>query len=245
LEKIQLGSRVFSISLVTTESTRVLTNVATLVVCIGVFNQIVNLTPAEFIRETVFRNDFVRENFVFDDGLFPINLNKVFLKSYANMDSEDPYTFYRFLLDNYKDSRVVTEEEAASLSERELLELKRERAEEWRQEAYGNLPYTIDTKLTPEVFEDVAEEYYINPVENFSNNEKRDSELNWEQYLLVDREYIIPAGITLAVYFVLFAARFVLNYIVFIFTWIIWRVLIYFGFAKIDVESVEAEVVSI
>ena len=250
LEKFQLGCRLFSISLVTAESTRILTNVAALVVCLGVFNHILYVSPSGFFREVVFGSDLIKDNIIYGRGDLP-SLNRFLKIEYSNYVnnqtiSSGKNTFYQFLQDNYRpNTLILPANEAEGLTPEEQEEIKRQRAEEWRIEAYGNLPYTLDTKLNEETFEKIIEEYYVYPVKNFTETNKQDSGLGLERYQFIGRELIVPIGVAALVFVFLTVFKIVFNFLTYAFTWLIWRILLFTGYVKMDVETVEAEVVSI
>jgi hypothetical protein len=250
LEKFQLGCRLFSVSLITAESTRILTNVAALVVCLGVFNHILYVTPSGFFREVVFGSDLIKDNIIYGRGDLP-SLNRFLKIEYSNYVNNQTIasgknTFYHFLQDNYRpNTLILPANEAEGLTPEEQEEIKRQRAEEWRIEAYGNLPYTLDTELNEETFEKIIEEYYVYPVKNFTESNKQDSGLGLEKYQFIGRELIVPTGIAALVFVFLTVFKVVFNFLTYILTWLIWRVLLFTGYVKMDVETVEAEVVSI
>ena len=70
LEKTQLGSRLFTISNITSESTRVLLTLATIILCLGVFNSIISqgtvggkFTSSEnYFGQNFLENDFIVDN---------------------------------------------------------------------------------------------------------------------------------------------------------------------------------------
>jgi hypothetical protein len=66
LEKIQLSSRLFSISHITSESTRILLTIALLITSLGIFNSIKAEGSGDFVERVIFNSSFLGENFLMD-----------------------------------------------------------------------------------------------------------------------------------------------------------------------------------
>jgi hypothetical protein len=281
LEKIQLSSRLFSISHITGESTRIILTATTLLLALGIFNSILwqgqkdnqNLGSKPFLSTVVFDNKFIMDN-LFIGKTSSVSINKFLISGNFYKDAstgkimyefksktgntEKQATFGTFLEYNYESNDVLTTKEeqdyratsctdVGSISEGCNQRVKEEinkKIEQWRLKAYADLPYTIDTPLTITNYREITKKFYLNRVAEFES-EKGDSGFIDKSLLLVPLTSIIPAIFALTVAVLLFLTRFIFSWIVFIINWIIWRVLLISGFVQIDVETVEAEIISI
>ncbi|MEM1312860.1 MAG: hypothetical protein AAGF07_05365 [Patescibacteria group bacterium] len=273
LEKVQLSSRLFSISHITTESIRILITVVILVLSLGVFNKSLSQGSADYISEAFLDKPVILDNLVL--GRYKnFSLNRYLMKGRFYLDSgklrsdlvrpanKTTFVFSEFLTLNYRSSEIVLSEErqeqiladcdttavenCASLVDAE----KQSNLDAWRKEAYGNLPFTLDTELTPTRFKAVTKQFYINEIEKFnsdsSNQSGSDITETLSRYLIVPRTYIVPAFLALILFILLtFIVKPILQLVSFWFTFLVWKILVWFGFAKINIERVEAEIVSI
>lgn len=281
LEKIQLSSRLFSISHITGESTRIILTATTILLALGIFNSILsqgqkdnqNLGSKPFLSKVVFDNKFIMDN-LFIGKTSSVSINKYLISGDFYNDAstgkimyelktktantEKQATFGNFLENNYESNDVLTTKEeqdfraisctdVGSVSEACNQRVKKEvdnKIEQWRLKAYGDLPYSIDTPLTINNYREITKKFYLNRVAEFES-EKEDSGFIDRSLLLVPLTSIIPALFALTVAVLLFLTRFIFSWIVFIINWIIWRILLISGFVQIDVETVEAEIISI
>ena len=279
IEKIQLSSRLFSIGHVTKESTRILVTVFILVISLGLFNGIVSSGSAEFFDDVVLSNDNILDEAII--GRSPnLSLNRIFLNggrfyiakeevtsTVVNSSGPDStYIFSDFLRFNYDPTKDLLssdrEEEIRAICEVssevdcdvELDSEVNKNLEAWRIEAYGDLPYTLNTPLTVPVYKDIVRQSYINSINKLESESttSEDSSASDQdiidtlsQALLIDRTYIIPSIFALVIFLALTLVRFVFNWLIFILTWIFWHIMIWTGFARIEIENVEAEIVSI
>lgn len=267
VEKTQLSSRLFSINHITAESVRMLNTASTLVLAIGMFNNILAVGSENFLRDQVFENQFLTDYIIIGDVL--PGLNRIFLDNVeqfknadqtiklAKLQEEDPESnlnFYTFLYHNYGlkgEGAILSDREASDLRldstvnfKQEVERITRERAEGFRQEVYKRLPYNLDTILTREKFKKVVEETYVYLVNKFeagSNNSL--SEIL--SIPMIPRNYILPGGLAIVVFTLSLAANYVLRYVISVVTGLVWFVLRKLDFARIDIENVEAEVVTI
>ena len=65
------------------------------------------------------------------------------------------------------------------------------------------------------------------------------------KYFSLDRSNILPILLTLVLFTILSLLKGIFGYVILIASWILWQILKLFKFVKIEVETVEAEVVSI
>jgi hypothetical protein len=254
LEKVQLGSRLFSISHITGESSRILSTCVILVVCLGVFNNIVSKGAEQFFREHFLNNSFVLNNVVIGQNK-ELSLNRALIKGYRFYgEGNTKYTLRDFLSDNFRGGKPVisqSEEEDLNIecenkqgldNNQCSLEIAKERdrrLEEWRKEAYPKIPYALDEVLDEAKFKEVTKQFYSYLIANFSAKGESNT------FIIIPRSYIIPGVFAILLYILLTVFKPLYNWFVFILTWIIWSILKALGFVKIEVEAVEAEIVSI
>lgn len=267
VEKTQLSSRLFSINHITSDSVRMLGTTVSLVLAIGMFNSALSAGSETFLREEVFNNNFVSEYIIIGD-ILP-GINKLFLGEVdqfksademilrASLPEEDPESnlnLYTFIYYNYfirGGNSIFSDKEASDLRldssinfKTEVDRISRERAEDFRQEVYKRLPYNLDTVLSKDKYKQVLEETYVYIATKFESGSNASlSEIT--NIPLIPRNYILPGSLAIIVFALSFMVNFVLRYIVHFITSLLWFVLRKFDFARIDVENVEAEVVTI
>jgi hypothetical protein len=108
-----------------------------------------------------------------------------------------------------------------------------------------DLPYDLDTPLTPDNFKVITKEYYLNVVENFESTTGSGDSIIPPALLFFPSTSIIPASFAIGMFLILSLFKFLFGWITTALTWLTWKTLTYIGFVKIDVETVEAEIVSI
>ncbi len=269
VEKTQLSSRLFSINQITSDSVRMLSVAVSVILAIGTFNSILSSGNEGFLRDTIFENQFIVDHVIIGENLPGLNwllLNGT--RSFQGADDiiqaagipeEDPdsnLNLLSFIRSNYSlrnGEPIITEAEISNLrldpsvdSEEEEAKLIRERAEEFRQEVYPRLPYNLDTILDSEKFKRVVEETYVYMVNDFDegNNDNLPFLGNVELPLL-PRGLILPGSLAMFVFITSMLLNYILRLFINLTTSIIWFILRKFDFARIDVENVEAEVVTI
>lgn len=249
LEKNQTSSRLFSLSYITKESTHILTTTLILLVSLNIFGGIYNQGGGKFVQE-VFKDEVIFTNLVTGSGnlnLSGISLNTLLMSGSENYAGANPDTFYDFLNSNYyglTGKVILTSSEKSKIeqsknSNEAILSIKRERAEKLRVEQFGDLPYTLDTVLDEYKFEQVTKKFYENKINNYENTDTE------SEYLLIPRNTHLPAVIAVIVLLVLLFVRFIITAISSIILYIIWQIILYTEFAKIEIETVEAEVIKI
>jgi hypothetical protein len=272
LEKVQLSSRLFSISHITSESIRILLTVVILVLCLGVFNKALSEGSENFISEAFLNKPFVVNDILIGkyknlslnrfvmQGRFYVDNNTVTSDS-VSPSSGTNYTFADFLTANYRPgqdamsadrkTQILNTCDKKTVKDCNTLVIqeKQTNLEGWRQEAYSNLPYTLDTVLTPAKFTEITKQFYVNEVKSLdaSNTNSGSSDITdtLSKYLIVPRNYILPAFTALILFLLLTLIKFLLRLVTFWATYISWNILVLTGFAKIEIEKVEAEIVSI
>jgi hypothetical protein len=273
LEKVQLSSRLFSIAHLTNESTRILSTVSILVLSVGVYNGILyNSTPA-FFSKYIWRNNLLQShifqgvnpayslNRIMIGGRYEVQGDKVFKLS-GNKSEE--FTFADFLEQNYRnDQPVITppesqeiirnctqsEQDCKKLVDQEILN-RLANFKAAPDSPYKDLPYGIETKIDSQKFLQITERYYLSRIIYFELD-KQDLSFIPSQFVStvenysIPRKNIIPAIIAILVFSLLLVFKFALHWIIFIVTWLTWKILLWIGFAQIDIENVEAEIVNI
>jgi hypothetical protein len=251
IEKIQLGSRLFTISNIVGSSTRILIGAAILILSLGLFNQMVSEKSSNFLNRTLFSNDTFVSKLIVGEGS-PISLNRLVMNGaslYSTLETNTVKTTFKdFLSVNYKRGEDVvskSEEPEIIISCENLsgggkcanavLEERNSRLENYRLEAYKKLPYTLDTVLDKDNFREISKQYYSNIVSEFETGSD----------IILPRAYLFP-GISAAVlYLVLSLLSPLFSVLIQMLTWLGWQFMKATGFAKIEVETVESEVVSI
>jgi len=252
LEKIQLGSRLFFISHITGESVRILTTVIAIVLSLGLFNSVVSAGTEQYIEDNILSSDLVMNRLLIGDNP-SVSMNRVLLKGNTFFgEGNEEYTFRDFLSFNYRGGKsVLTQEESneiiiacqvrpnstSSDCNEEVNEEEDERLEEWRQEAYPNLQYDLDEVIGEAEFRTITKEYYLYLIRDLS---RYDSAIR-----VIPSDYVIPAFISVILFAFLLIVKPLVGWISYLVTWIVWRILKWIGFVRIEVEAVEAEIVSI
>jgi hypothetical protein len=226
-----------------------------------------------FLRREVFQNEFLVQNLIIGDT-FP-GLNRIFLKGTTRFDNVDQlvqrgvwkpvdpesnvrlFNFIVLNYDSFSSEPIISPEEEADLkflpesqADKKRQEIYRARAEEVNQTVFANLGYTLDDVLTSDKFKNVVRETYVYRVNRFEKasnsllNSLSESIGNISLNIL-PRQYIFPGIFALLVLFVSFALNYVLKFVIKITNAIAWFFLIKTDFARIDVEQVEAEIVTI
>jgi hypothetical protein len=176
LEKIQLGSRLFSIGQITRESTSVLLTMLSIVLSIGLYNSVIHHGIQKIFTDNVLNNNTVFNQYVMGDKKSNLTLNNALGLTIKNQQT---ISFGQFLEDHFRNSKaVLPDNEKPSLREKCAVELGRDacqdlalfskittsRLEEWRAIAYPNIDYPLETQLDDEKYRAVVKQYYINQV---------------------------------------------------------------------------------
>jgi hypothetical protein len=252
LEKIQLGSRLFFISHITGETTRIMSTAVAIVMALGLFSSMVSQTPSEFARKYFLDNAFIRESIIIGNNP-RLSLNSLFLKSNQIFgEGNQTATFRNFLISNYRNNQIVlteteesdiligceTSDSSANTNCQEIVNAEIDkRLQDWRREAYPRINYSLDTIIRKEEFDQIITEHYIYLINDISNAD--------ESIIPIPNNYIVPGVFALGLFVFLILIKVVINWLVYLSTWILWKVLRWVGFAKIEIEAVEAEIVSI
>jgi hypothetical protein len=291
LEKVQLGSRLFTIGQITKESTSVLLTMITIILALGMYNSIMFNGVQKIFTDNALNNSFVFNKYIMGEKKTDSTLNS-FLGLTAKSQATGKYiTFGQFISEHFRNNKdVVLDGETSQIREKCLVDfgkdvcvddvavirVRNSRLEEWRLIAYPKINYTLDTPLDDAKFREVVKQYYVNQVclvekgEDCPTNKeipslKTDNEAatstkakiadaftkdinisnSYLKYFSLDRSNIIPILLTLIVFIILTLIKGLFGYIVLTISWIFWQILKLFKFVKIEIETVEAEVVSI
>jgi len=262
VEKFQLGARLFKISIVTSEATRLLINLTSIIIALGVFNGIVATGSQEFIDETVLKDQTITP--IAQTGIGGLGFNSIFINEDRFFQSAPAgVEFYDFLEENYRDGEILalgTDQNSIAecvdgdpatqpICVEKVQQLRYDRAQEWANERYPNITFPVQTELTPERYDAVIHEHYSQIVADFISQDddstSRDIPIPFLNSVPIFRELVIPGIAAISVYALLFVIAFVLKWVVYLTTIAIWKILEMTQFVHIDVENVEAEVVSI
>jgi hypothetical protein len=273
IEKIQVSTRFFSIGYITSEALKILSTVAILTICLGVFNIITIQTPKEFLSKNLINNEAIYSSAVMGNT-FPfnvINLNKIALSGEKYSVNSDGLVesggktvdLRTFLLRNVGQAGILSENEKKdikagcdNIEEKECIQ--RINSEQDRKLKtyiktengnYSNLTFGLDEILDKKSFKLVLKDFYSNKIDDLNNQSATLNEIsyfkNYKQFFDPVLPYIIQASIAILVFLFLSFFKFIFNIIISILIWFIWKVMLITGFAKIDVELVESEIVSI
>jgi hypothetical protein len=291
LEKVQLGSRLFTIGQITKESTAVLLTMITIVLSLGIYNSIVYNGVQKIFTENALNNTTIFNKYIMGEKKSDSTLNSFLGLSSKSQATGKLLTFGQFLNDHFRNNKeVILDGETAEIREKCIVEsgkeaclddvavlrVKNSRLEEWKNIAYPKISYTLDTSLDDIKFREVIKQYYANQVcvvekgEDCPTNKeipslKTDIEVATStkakisdaltkdinissgplKYFSLDRSNILPILLTLIVFGFLTLIKSIFGYFTLVFSWIFWQLLKLFKFVKIEVETVEAEVVSI
>jgi hypothetical protein len=291
LEKVQLGSRLFSIGQITNESTSALLTMLIILSSLGVYNTIAYNGLEKIVSKSILDNSFIFNKFVLGSDKGGTSLNSLYNLSYKTQGAGKPTTLDNFLSEHFRKNReVITETEKTSLREdcglkktaeecagdKFIETIRISRLEEWKKIAYPNIKYSLDTPIDQTKFKELTKQYYLNQIcmlekgddcernKPFSYQKASDSESligkakvadaiikdipisnNITSKAGIDRSDIIPVILSLLLFIILSIIKPLIRIFLFVTTSFFWQLLKLFGFVKIEVETVEAEVVSI
>jgi signal transduction histidine kinase len=291
LEKVQLGSRLFTIGQITSESTSALLTMLIILLSLGLYNSISSLGLEKVFQTAVLDNPAIFNRFVMGDGKNSTNLNSIYNLSFKTQTSTKTLTLADYLTSHFRNDKDVLPDSEKSILREQCLSVKTKeecadsilltpirlaRLQEWREIAYPKANYPLETQLDQTKFRELAKQFYINQIciiekgENCEKNKQlsyqkiSDQEATTTRAKVADaltkdipfaskapsnvgfdRADIIPILLSVLLFILLSVLKPIIKLSVFIVTWIFWQILKLFGFVKIEVETVEAEVVSI
>ncbi len=266
VEKSQLGSRLFSIHQIGSEATNLLITITLLTLSLGVFNSIVNVGTVEFINKNALENSAVFDGIIMgkDRSLNAVNLNKAFITNdelFGEGNIEN--TFEDFLIYNYKGGKPVilsAEEVDIELDcqfkngvdgdcGNAVLNERKNRLTTHLAEDYPESTFSLDEVLNQEKYEEVVRQYYQYRLNTYISEGSSNDIEGVVPFLptdfLINKDTIFPAVMALIIFVLGLILRSVLSFISLFATWVMWGLLKVIKFVRIDVETVEGEVVSI
>ncbi len=265
IEKVQVSTRFFSIGYVTGEAVKILSTIAILIVCLGIFNTISSQTPKVFLTRNLIDNDIVFKNFVGNSSRFSINnilqLKTDYKLNQANdsvLSSEGKeVNISDFVEKNYSDNLSATaiKNSCASGDKECQVSLSQQKDKKLESDLnrlvdFGQISPQpkINDRLTYNIYKGLLRGFYADKINDFetkktSQNIPIFSSVQW--LIEPSRTIFIPALIALAFYLVLIVIKFIIHFVTGIVIWLVWKMLVAFGFVKIEIELVESEIVSI
>ncbi len=182
-----------------------------------------------------------------------------------------PVTFFDFLSVNYrKGEQVLNDKEIENIKKTQCLNKEKEcdtliqrekivKIQKWLTEEnnpYSSVNYTEKpsylenpgAELDVNSFKEIMKVYYSDKITDFEADKsftKVPFLENVPKQFLNYGQYLIPAIFALVFFIIFMILKFALHLISGIAVWIVWKILLLFGFAQIEVELVESEIVSI
>jgi hypothetical protein len=280
IEKVQLSSRLFSISSVTSEATRILSTVVILFITLSIFNSATHKGIDTYFKENVLDNSFIMDNFVIGNNskLGSYSLNRFTASTRYTIENDSVKykeydlngglifknaTLEHFLTINYRPgedliSRTEKDDLTAECEKKndtncdaKLQALKIDRLEKWKKEAYPSITWPLQTDLNIERYKEVSKQFYLYQIRSFNTEKSTGTKSSGDigqtlgKYLFLPRNQILPTLLVVTVFILLTLLRPIYNFIVFMCTLILWQILKITKFVRIEVETVEAEVVGI
>ena len=279
LEKAQLGSRLFNLSSIVSESIRLLGTLAVLILCFGVMTQITSrgTVNGQFQGAENFVNTvFLSKNNIVDPYLIgtltggnnskAFGFNSLFMNKTLYFKGGQLYTpdaekatLRDFLTVNYKPGEILLSEKEKSELESQcsrehtpscdpkITLLKDTKLNEYKNEAYNNLSNnTLDTYVDVNIYRTITKNFYFNQIHSWSNDKSEGtSRLSVPIISNFNSKYILPAIFVFVIFISLMLLKPIYSFLAYLLTWIFWQMLKLMGFARIEIETVESEVVSI
>ncbi len=255
LEKVQLGSRLFSIPYIVGESTKILSTVIILIVCLSTFNQIEAKGVDKFIGDSV-----LSVPIVLDKAVLPLyqtsylkGVNLDFSKDDNNTTVKTLICAERKLNCDTKNRSVLSQDEYAKIQSdcktngtgESGCEAIVEAAQtvvlnDYLNQDLSGLGLTISTKLNSDNYQTILKQLVQNKIKSLADPAK----LNFLPSS-VPAKSVIPFTISLLLLVLLSIFKFIFVWMGYIVTWIFWKLLQVTGFVRLDIEMVEAEIVGI
>ena len=128
-----------------------------------------------------------------------------------------------------------------------IADSKDKKLEAWQSEAYTNLGnQTLNTQINSDVYKSLTKDFYFNQIHSWSTDKgESSSKLSVPLISNFSPRYILPSIIVFAIFAVLMILKPLYSFLAYLLTWVFWQALKALGFARIEVETVESEVVSI
>jgi hypothetical protein len=258
LEKIQLGSRIFSVPYIVGESTKLLSTIVVIIISLSVANQVLlkgldNFVSDNFLANTRIMDNLVRPitfNFVLSGPLKEQQRNQQFQTIKAIVCSEQSLICTgadfnkRTVLtaDKYRELELGCVQKNTPVeqcnAQKEIAE--NEVLDKFKIEIFPNANVNLNTRVTDDNYRTIFRSYYQAKIKSLSNPENL-------KFLpeSINRQTVYPTVLGVVLFLLLSILKFAFVWLSHIVTWVFWKVLLVFGFARIDVEMVEAEIVGI
>jgi hypothetical protein len=254
LEKVQLGSRLFSIPYIVGESTKILSTVIIFIVCLSSFNQIESRGVDKFIADSVLSIPQVMEKVA-----VPVYQNTI-LKGTSVDFSQSSNTTVKTLICaerklncDTKNSTVLSPEELAKIQNgcktdgtgesgcAALVDQAQTTVlETYKNQDLSGLGLTLGTKLDETNSQPVLKQLIQAKIKKQVDPTKLSFLPSY-----VPTKSLIPFVVALFLFIILSIFKFIIVWIGYVVTWILWKLLQITGFVRLDIEMVEAEIVGI
>jgi hypothetical protein len=265
IEKVQVSTRFFSIGYVTSEAVKILSTIAILVTCLGIFNTISYQTTKVFLTRNLIDNELIFKNFVGNSSRFSLN-NILQLKSDYTLNQTNKSVLSNdgkevevgdFIEKNYSENLSATAIKNSCANGDKECQLNLSQEKEKKLE--GNLNRLVELgqvtpqpkindRLTYDTYKGLLRGFYADKINDFETKKNAQSIpiFSSVQWLIEpSRAIFIPALIALVFYVILIVFKFIIHFITGMIIWLVWKMLVAFGLVKIEIELVESEIVSI
>ena len=254
LEKVQLGSRLFSIPYIVGESTKILSTVIIFIICLSSFNQIEARGVDKFIGESVLNIPQVMNTIVVPtyQNIYLRSSNIDFSQN-SDITVKNLVCAERKLGCDTKNSTVLNSDEllkiqntcktdaigdsgcTALIDQAQTIVL-----DGYKNQDFAGLGLTLGTKIDASNKQVIFRQLIQSKIKKQADSLK----LSFlPSYIPI--KSVIPFIVSLALFVLLSIFKFILVWIGYVVTWIFWKLLQITGFVRLDIEMVEAEIVGI
>lgn len=114
---------------------------------------------------------------------------------------------------------------------------------------YSEITLGLDDSLDSNSFKKVLKAYYSDRIDALTSQQNIIKDIaflkGYTSYIEPILPNVIQSVVVLILFILLFTIKFLVHILTSIFIWLLWKILLMVGFAKIDIELVESEIVSI
>lgn len=230
------------------------------------------LTKNLIDNQTSFDTIVMGNSFPFNKiNLNSVVLNGKYTISDTNIVQNDGknLTYKDFVLKNYKNSTIAN----INLTDKEVVELQKTYCSDKVSDKdcqeklkpfadakikkylssqnpnYSDITLGLDDTLDVNSFKKVLKAYYSDRIDLLTSQQNSIKDIaflkGYTSYIEPILPNIIQAIFVLVLFIFLFTIKFLMHILTSIFVWVLWKILLLLGFAKINVELVESEIVSI
>jgi len=253
LEKVQLGSRLFSIPYIVGESTKILSSVIVFIVCLSVFNQISAKGVDKFIGDSLLSIPVVMnrvasplyQNIVLrGSGIDYIDSSTTVKALICSSNKINCSTKSRSILKDVEYAKIDQDCKTSDTNETDC-NTSKDKAEEAflnniKNQQLGNNSPSLTTTIDSSNYQPVVKQLIQSKIKTISDP----ANLSFIPSF-VPTQSVIPFVISALIFVLLSVFKFILVWIGYITTWIVWKLLQVTGFVRLDIEMVEAEIVGI